>query len=105
MSWKERVKSVVVSRGEVTQLRKDVDVLQESIEEYRRLNERLSDVLDIVEELLVPAVDRDEEKLRGAALREDLSRRPSKRSRRRRPCAGASSGRRHRKPRSRAPSP
>jgi prefoldin subunit 5 len=64
VSWKERVKSVVVSRGEVTQLRKDVDVLQESIEEYRRLNERLSDVLDIVEELLVPAVDRDEEKLR-----------------------------------------
>ncbi len=64
MSWKERVKSVVVSRGEVAQLRKDVDVLQESIEEYRRLNERLSDVLDIVEELLVPAVDRDEEKLR-----------------------------------------
>jgi prefoldin subunit 5 len=64
VSWKERVKSVVVSRGEVAQLRKDVDVLQESIEEYRRLNERLSDVLDIVEELLVPAVDRDEEKLR-----------------------------------------
>ncbi len=64
MSWKERVKSVVVSRGEVDQLRKDVDVLQESIEEYRRLNERLSDVLDIVEEILVPAVDRDEEKLR-----------------------------------------
>jgi prefoldin subunit 5 len=64
VSWKERVKSVVVSRGEVDQLRKDVDVLQESIEEYRRLNERLSDVLDIVEEILVPAVDRDEEKLR-----------------------------------------
>ena len=63
MSWKERVKSVIPSRGEVDQLRKDVDVLQESIEEYRRLNERLSDVLDIVEELLVPAVDRNEEKL------------------------------------------
>ena len=64
MSWKERVKSVVVGRGEFDQLRKDVDVLQESIEEYRRLNERLSDVLDIIEEILVPAVDRDEEKLR-----------------------------------------
>ena len=48
----------------VEQLRKDVEVLQESVEEYRRLNERLSDVLDIVEEILVPAVDRDEEKLR-----------------------------------------
>lgn len=64
MSWRERAKRVVVSRGEVDQLRKDVDVLQESIEEYRRLNERLSDVLDIVEEILVPAVDRDEERLR-----------------------------------------
>ena len=69
MSWKERVKSVVVSRGEIDQLRKDVDVLQESMEEYRRLNERLSDVLDIVEELLVPAVDRNEEKLQALLAR------------------------------------
>ena len=69
MSWKERVRSVVVSRGEVDQLRKDVNVLQDSIEEYRRLNERLSDVLDIVEEILVPATDRDEEKLRALLAR------------------------------------
>jgi prefoldin subunit 5 len=62
--WKQQVKQLVGRRGEVAQLRKDVDQLQEAVEEYRRLNERLSDVLDIVEELLVPAVNRDEEKLR-----------------------------------------
>lgn len=64
MTVKQRLKQLVGSRAEIARLRKDVDLLKESVEEYRRLNERLSDVLDIVEELLVPAVDRDEEKLR-----------------------------------------
>jgi prefoldin subunit 5 len=67
-AWKQQVKKVakksIGTRGEVARLRKEVDQLQDAVEEYRRLNERLSDVLDIVEELLVPAVDRDEEKLR-----------------------------------------
>jgi prefoldin subunit 5 len=63
-AWKQRAKKLVGGRREIAQLRKDVDQLQEAIEEYRRLNERLSDVLDIVEEVLVPAVDRDEERLR-----------------------------------------
>jgi prefoldin subunit 5 len=64
VSLRDRAKQLVGTRREVAQLRRDVDQLQEAVEEYRRLNERLSDVLDIVEELLVPAVDRDEEKLR-----------------------------------------
>ncbi len=63
-AWKQQVKKVVGTRAEVARLRKEVDQLQDAVEEYRRLNERLSDVLDIVEEILVPAVDRDEEKLR-----------------------------------------
>lgn len=67
-AWKQQVKKVakksVGTRAEVARLRAEVDQLQDAVEEYRRLNERLSDVLDIVEELLVPAVDRDEEKLR-----------------------------------------
>ena len=37
--------------------------LRDAVEESRRLNERLSDVLDVVTELLVPAVDRNEERL------------------------------------------
>lgn len=67
-TWKQQVKKVakksIGTRAEVARLREEVDQLQDAVEEYRRLNERLSDVLDIVEELLVPAVDRDEEKLR-----------------------------------------
>ena len=57
-------RQLVGTRAEVARLRQEVDQLQEAIEEYRRLNERLSDVLDIVAEILVPAVDRDEERLR-----------------------------------------
>ncbi|HNM98592.1 MAG TPA: hypothetical protein PKK40_11655 [Marmoricola sp.] len=47
-------------------LTKRVELLEAGLEESRRLNERLSDVLDVVVELLVPAVDRDEERLREA---------------------------------------
>jgi hypothetical protein len=54
---------------EIARLRADVDRLQAAVEESRRLNERLSDVLDVVVELLVPAVDRDEERLSEAHRR------------------------------------
>lgn len=40
--------------------------LMRSVEENRRLNERLSDVLDVITELLVPAVDRDDARLKDA---------------------------------------
>ena len=50
-------------RAEVAELRKEVRQLRNAVEESRRLNERLSDVLDVVTELLVPAVDRNEERL------------------------------------------
>ena len=47
-------------------LERQVAELQVAAEESRRLNERLSDVLDVVVELLVPAVDRDDERLKEA---------------------------------------
>jgi hypothetical protein len=47
-------------------LEAQVAELMDSVEENRRLNERLSDVLDVVTELLVPAVDRDDERLDAA---------------------------------------
>ena len=50
-------------RSEVDELRDEVQQLRAAVEESRRLNERLSDVLDVVTELLVPAVDRNEERL------------------------------------------
>jgi len=53
-------------RRRVARLEADMAELMGAVEENRRLNERLSDVLDVVTELLVPAVDRDDEKLKEA---------------------------------------
>ena len=50
----------------IERLEAEVAELMESVEENRRLNERLSDVLDVVTELLVPAADRDDARLRAA---------------------------------------
>ena len=50
----------------MAELEAKVAELQDAVEESRRLNERLSDVLDVVTELLVPAVDRDDDRLRAA---------------------------------------
>ena len=43
-----------------------VAALEEAVEENRRLNQRLADVIDVVCEVLVPAADRDDERLRQA---------------------------------------
>jgi hypothetical protein len=52
--------------GRINRLEAQVAELMDSVEENRRLNERLSDVLDVVTELLVPAVDRDDAHVREA---------------------------------------
>ena len=46
-----------------------VVALEKEVQETRRLNQRLSDVLDVITEILVPAVDRDEEQVRAALAR------------------------------------
>jgi hypothetical protein len=43
-----------------------VAALEDAVEENRRLNQRLADVVDVVTEVLVPAADRDDERLRAA---------------------------------------
>ena len=43
-----------------------VNALEAAVEENRRLNQRLADVIDVVTELLVPAVDRDDKRLKDA---------------------------------------
>jgi hypothetical protein len=64
MSWRlKKALRRATGRTELARLRADVRELQGAVEESRRLNERLSDVLDVVTELLVPAVDRNEERL------------------------------------------
>jgi hypothetical protein len=60
------MKNPLSRSGRVTRLEAEVAELQEAVEESRRLNERLSDVLDVVTELLVPAVDRDDARLEAA---------------------------------------
>lgn len=55
--------------AELAELRQQVRQLSEDVAESRRLNERLSDVLDVMVELLVPAVDRDDERLAATLAR------------------------------------
>lgn len=55
----------------IAELERKVDLLTEGVEEGRRLNERLSDVIDVVTEVLVPAIDRDDARLRAALARLD----------------------------------
>ena len=43
-----------------------VQALEEAVEENRKLNQRLADVVDVVTELLVPAMDRDDERVKKA---------------------------------------
>jgi len=43
-----------------------VAALEAAVEESRELNQRLADVVDVVTEVLVPAADRDDERLRTA---------------------------------------
>jgi hypothetical protein len=47
-------------------LARRVTALEAAVEESRQLNQRLADVVDVVTELLVPAMDRDDERLRTA---------------------------------------
>lgn len=55
--------------------------LEREIQESRRLNQRLSDLIDVVTEVLVPAVDRDDERLRAALQRLDAAAGPADRGR------------------------
>ncbi len=48
----------------VRSLRRRVEELEAEMQETRRLNRRLAELMDVVEELLVPISQRDEEKVR-----------------------------------------
>jgi C4-dicarboxylate-specific signal transduction histidine kinase len=51
------------ARHHTRRLEARVAALEEAVEESRRLNQRLADVIDVVTELLVPALDRNDERL------------------------------------------
>lgn len=61
------------SKADLDDLRRRVDELETALAESRALNERVADVVDIVAELLVPLVDRDEERLRELLARVDAT--------------------------------
>jgi NTP pyrophosphatase (non-canonical NTP hydrolase) len=62
----------------IARLEAEVAELQDAVEESRRIHERLSDVLDVVTELLVPAVDRDDARLEEALASLQAMRRQAK---------------------------
>ncbi|CAN5599477.1 hypothetical protein BH10ACT10_BH10ACT10_04010 [soil metagenome] len=49
--------------GDAHGLAARVEALEAAVEENLRLNQRLADVIDVVTEVLVPAVDRDDERI------------------------------------------
>jgi hypothetical protein len=57
-----------------------VRALEAAVNENRRLNQRLADVIDVVTEVIVPALDRDDERVRKALknLDKTLSQAPTR---------------------------
>lgn len=57
-------------------LYKRVADLEEEIQEARKLNQRLSDLIDVVTEILVPVADRDDARMSEALARLESSVKP-----------------------------
>jgi hypothetical protein len=57
------------SAADLTALRHRVKALEVEVQELRQLNRRLADVVDVVSELLVPALDRDDARVAAALER------------------------------------
>lgn len=55
--------------AEVVALRRRLKALEGEVQESRQMNRRLADVVDVVTELLVPAMDRDDERVTAALAR------------------------------------
>jgi len=53
---------------------KRISDLEREVQECRRVNRRLADLVDVVAELLVPALDRDDARVAKALARLDLDR-------------------------------
>jgi hypothetical protein len=51
------------TRRELAALRERVTVLENELKESRRLNRRLAELTDVVQELLLPEAQRDDERL------------------------------------------
>ncbi|WP_240917136.1 DUF6752 domain-containing protein [Nocardioides sp. HDW12B] len=58
-----RRKALPVSEARVDDLRRRVAELEKEMQEARRLNRRLAEVTDVVQELLLPLSQRDQERV------------------------------------------
>ena len=63
----------VTNHQELARLRRRVAELESEMQESRRLNRRLAELTDVVQELLVPIAQRDEEKVREYVARYSAS--------------------------------
>lgn len=59
-----KARAVPASRDEVQELRERVAELEDEVQQARRLHLRVAELTDIVQELLVPLAQRDEDKVR-----------------------------------------
>lgn len=57
------------AQKEIAALRRRVDLLEKEVQEARQLNKRLAEITDVVAEVLLPAEQRDEERLRAILAR------------------------------------
>jgi hypothetical protein len=54
-------------------LRRRVEVVEQELQEARQLNRRLAEIVDVVAEVLLPAEQRDEDRLREVLARYDAT--------------------------------
>ena len=59
-----KARTAVTQRQEMAELRRRMAEVEREIQESRRLNRRLAELTDVVQELLVPVAQRDEAKVR-----------------------------------------
>ena len=64
-----RYRRRVAEMAGVPALKQRIATLEKEVQESRKLNQRLSDVIDVITEVLVPTVDRDDERMRAALVR------------------------------------
>jgi hypothetical protein len=64
--WKQTQKDIQA-------LRRRVEVVESELQEARQLNRRLAEIVDVVAEVLLPAEQRDEDRLREVLARYDAS--------------------------------
>jgi hypothetical protein len=67
--WRKRNADEGRGHSRLDEMARRMTALEAEVQECRRVNRRLSDVIDVVSELLVPALDRDDARVAQALAR------------------------------------